>query len=170
MGSVLIHWRTAVVVSLLALAMFLVEGLEKKAYQKGHAQATAEITTDLKDSALRQMEEARKTEDLSRATFAREQSKIEKERQNAETTIADLRRELVRVQRYTQNLIAESGLSKADSPAAAPDEDAARCWQLFSESAARYAELAETADRQRNDLAEWQAYGREVAKMSEVAE
>ena len=109
MGSVLIHWRTAVVVSLLALAMFLVEGLEKKAYQKGHAQATAEITTDLKDSALRQMEEARKTEDLSRATFAREQSKIEKERQNAETTIADLRRELVRVQRYTQNLMPDAG-------------------------------------------------------------
>ena len=43
------------------------------------------------------------------------------------------------------------------------DEAAARGWQLFGNCAKEYAGLAEIADTQRNDLAEWQAYGRVVA-------
>lgn len=42
---------------------------------------------------------------------------------------------------------------------ACPDvEGVATSWELFEESAARYAEMAKTADEQRDELEYWQSY------------
>ena len=143
-----------------------VDAAYERGYDVGYQRAALEIAGRLKDAAIKQAAEAREREKKARESFARKQANIEKEKQHAETVITDLRRELSRVQQHAaaaRNQSSRRNLSAADKAAAAPDETAAKGWILFAESAARYAELAEIADRQRNDLAEWQAYGTTVA-------
>ncbi|UOO81112.1 hypothetical protein LVJ83_09000 [Uruburuella testudinis] len=95
------------------------------------------------------------------AKLAAEQTKIEKERQHAKTVIADLRSELGRLQQYAENQSSRANLPATAAIAGTPDGEAvARGWALFGKCAAEYAGMAEIADEQRNDLAEWQAYGR----------
>lgn len=91
------------------------------------------------------------------------QAKIEKERIHAKTVINSLRSELDRVQQYARNQGGRRNLPATDSTAGASDESVAKGWALFGKCTAEYAGMAEVADQQRNDLAEWQAYGRIVS-------
>ena len=86
---------------------------------------------------------------------------MEKERENAKIAVDNLRSELERVRAYAA--ARSRSLPQATGSAGAVDEATARGWQLFGSCAKEYAGLAEIADTQRNDLAEWQAYGRVVA-------
>ena len=96
--------------------------------------------------------------------LAIEQSKIERERNETSNTIHNLRDELRRVQQYAaSNGNSARGMRKTTCTSGSPDDETAtRGWKLFSESAKRYAELAEIADMQRNAVAEWQAYGNTI--------
>ena len=96
-----------------------------------------------------------------------EQAKIEKERQHAKTVIAGLRGELGRLQQYAENQRGRTNLpATAEAAAASDGKTAAHGWVLFGKCADEYAAVAEVADEQRNDLAEWQAYGRVVEGMN----
>ena len=53
-------------------------------------------------------------------------------------------------------------IEDAEAAAASDGKTADNGWVLFGKCAAEYAGMAEVADEQRNDLAEWQAYGRVV--------
>lgn len=89
------------------------------------------------------------------------QAEVEKERENAKIAVDNLRGELERVRAYVA--ARSRSLPQATGSSGAVDEAATRGWQLFGHCAKEYAGLAEIADTQRNDLAEWQAYGRVVA-------
>lgn len=143
-----------------------VEAAYKRGYDIAYQRATLEISGRLKDAAIKQAAEARERENKARESFARKQANIEKEKQHAETVITNLRRELSRVQQYAadaRNQSSRRNLPTTDKAAATPDEAFAKGWQLFGKCANEYAGMAEIADKQRNDLAEWQAYGNAVA-------
>lgn len=126
-------------------------------YRKGRADEAAKISLALAKAAQTQNENTLNQERQAQQKLHAAQATIEKERNHAQTVAADMRRELDRLRHHAD--IHSRRLPAAPSPTCTPDEDAARGWQLFAQSAERYAELAETADAQRNDLAEWQVYG-----------
>ena len=130
-------------------------------YKAGHAAATAKISADLAQAHGKQAEEVLRKERAAKERLAAEQTKIEKERQNAKTAIAGLRDELGRLQQYAENQRSRANMPKTTAATGASDgQDTANGWLLFGKCAAEYAGVAEVADEQRNDLAEWQAYGR----------
>lgn len=83
----------------------------------------------------------------------------------AEKINADLRVELNRLREYAARKSGRRNLPTTTPSASASDgEEAAKGWQLFGKCASEYAGMAEVADQQRNDLAEWQAYGQTVVE------
>lgn len=157
------YWQTiAVLIVAALLAWFWFDG-NQSAYQRGHNDATAKISLEIAENTRKQTESALKQERSQAADFAEKQAKLEKEKQYAETTINNLRRELNRVQQYAYNQGRRQRLPAADKASGASDEAFAKGWELFGKCTHEYAGMAEIADKQRNDLAEWQAYG-EVIK------
>ena len=132
------YWKPAIATALLLALIAAWQADRRTQYRRGQADKAAEISLALAKAAQTQNENTLN-----------------------QTVAADMRRELDRLRRHADTH--SRRLSAAAAPACSPDEDAARGWQLFAESAARYAVLAVTTDRQRNDLAEWQAYGAVVA-------
>lgn len=123
-------------------------------HQAGYLKAQTEYRLQEAAQTAAVLERERRTA----AQLAAKQAEIEKEKIHAENIIADLRGELDRVrQRVSTRLSAAA--------AGTGDEAAAAGWTLFGHCAAEYAAMAEIADRQRNDLAEWQAYGQAVEGM-----
>ena len=151
------HWKP----TLAAIALLALIGAWRydraRQYTRGQTDKAAEISLALAEAAKKQAEDTLNQERQAQQKLHAAQATIEKERNHAQTVAADMRRELDRLRRHAD--IHSRRLPAAPSPTCTPDEDAARGWQLFAQSAERYAELAETADAQRNDLAEWQAYG-----------
>ena len=132
-------------------------------YRKGEAAATARISATLAEVHGKQAVAVLEQERQAAAALSAEQEKIEKERQHAKTVIAGLRGELGRLQQYAENQRGRTNLpATAEAAAASDGKTAANGWALFGKCAAEYAGMAEVADEQRNDLAEWQAYGRVV--------
>ncbi|MFC3873331.1 hypothetical protein [Neisseria musculi] len=132
-------------------------------YRAGQADKAAEISRSLAAARAEQAAETLAKERKQAAALAAAQAEIEKEKQNAQTAVNHLRRELGRVQQYAAAQSGRRNLPAAAASAGAPDETSAWGWQLFGKCAAEYAAMAEAADHQRNDLAEWQAYGRTVS-------
>lgn len=157
------YWKPAAVVLLLLLSVASFRLIQHTAYKQGYNDATAKISADLAKAQNKQAAEVLAQERKQAAAFAEKQTEIEKEKQYAETVITDLRRELGRLQQHAVHQSRPRNLPATNQAACAPDETATKGWELFGASAARYAELAEVADKQRNDLAEWQAYGKAVA-------
>ena len=155
------YWKPAIATALLLALIAAWQADRRTQYRRGQADKAAEISLALAKAAQTQNENTLNQERQTQQKLHAAQAAIEKERNHAQTVAADMRRELDRLRRHADTH--SRRLSAAAAPACSPDEDAARGWQLFAESAARYAELAETTDRQRNDLAEWQAYGTVVA-------
>ena len=155
------HWRLPAVTFLL-LALIAAWQVDRRTqYRRGQTDKAAEISLALAKAAQTQNENTLNQERQAQQKLHAAQAAIEKERNHAQTVAADMRRELDRLRRHAD--IHSRRLPTAAASACTPDEDSARGWQLFAESAERYAGLAETADAQRNDLAEWQAYGAVVA-------
>ena len=130
-------------------------------YRKGEAAATAHISAALAEVHGKQAVAVLEQERQAAAALSAEQAKIEKERQHAKTVIAGLRGELGRLQQYAENQRGRTNLLET-AEAASDGKTAANGWALFGKCAAEYAGMAEVADEQRNDLAEWQAFGRVV--------
>nr|DAK42236.1 MAG TPA: Protein of unknown function (DUF2514) [Caudoviricetes sp.] len=151
------YWKPLAALAVVGLLFGGWQADRRTQYRRGQADKAAEISLALAKAAQTQNENTLNQERQAQQKLHAAQAAIEKERNHAQTVAADMRRELNRLRRHADTH--SRRLSAAAAPACAPDEDAARGWQLFAESAERYAELAETADAQRNDLAEWQAYG-----------
>ena len=151
------HWKPALATALLLALIAAWQADRRTQYQRGQADKAAEISLALAKAAQTQNENTLNQERQAQQKLHAAQAAIEKERNHAQTVAADMRREFDRLRHHAD--IHSRRLPAAPSPTCTPDEDAARGWQLFAQSAERYAELAETADAQRNDLAEWQAYG-----------
>lgn len=157
---------TAIIVLVVVLVCWLgfVYGVAiPDAEKRGAAVATAKISQDFAVAQGRRVAETLEKERARTAEFAAMQAKIEKERIHAKTVINSLRSELDRVQQYARNQGGRRNLPTTDSTAGASDESVAKGWALFGKCTAEYAGMAEVADQQRNDLAEWQAYGRIVS-------
>ncbi len=132
-------------------------------YRQGYGAATEAIRLENAQLQAKQAVAVLEKERAQAAEFAAAQAEIEKERSHAKTVINSLRGELERVQQYARAQSGRRNLPAADSAAGASDESVAKGWALFGKCAAEYAGMAEVADRQRNDLAEWQAYSRIVS-------
>ena len=155
------HWKP----TLAAIALLALFGAwqydRARQYTRGQADKAAEISLALAKAAKKQTEDTLNQERQAQRKLHAAQAAVEKERQDAQTVITDMRRELDRLRRHTAT---RAALPAAAAPARPSDRtDAAEGWVLLGACAERYADLAETADAQRNDLAEWRAYGEAVA-------
>lgn len=75
-----------------------------------------------------------------------------------------VRDELERVRNYANRRAVSA---RAATATASDGNTAAGSWILFADCTAKYAEMAETADAQRNELAEWRAYGETVSALND---
>ena len=158
-------WTLVVVVCACLLGFWRLDRASQ--YRAGKAAATAHISAALAEVHGKQAVAVLEQERQAAAALSAEQAKIEKERQHAKTVIAGLRGELGRLQQYAENQRGRTNLpATAEAAAASDGKTAAHGWVLFGKCAAEYAGMAEVADEQRNDLAEWQAFGRVVEGMN----
>ena len=158
------HWRPLAAAAVLAILAGLWQADRAHQYRLGAEHTATSIKAKLAEQAAAQTAAARQHERRQADALAAAQVKIEKERQDAQTVITDMRRELDRLRRHTETAARRATMPAAGQTARPSDgADAAAGWLLLGACAERYAELAETADAQRNDLAEWQAYGAVVA-------
>ena len=158
------HWRPLAAAAVLAILAGLWQADRAHQYRLGAEHTAASIKAKLAETAAKQAAAARNTERKQADALAAAQVKIEKERQDAQTVITNMRRELDRLRRHTETAARRTAMPAAGQTARPSDStDAAAGWLLLGQCAQEYADLAETADAQRNDLAEWQAYGAVVA-------
>ena len=157
------YWKQIAIAALIAVLCVAWRIDRASQYRAGEATATARISATLAEVHGKQAVAVLEQERQAAAALSAEQAKIEKERQHAKTVIAGLRGELGRVQQYAENQRGRTNLPKTAATTGTLDDEAiARGWTLFGKCAAEYAGMAEVADEQRNDLAEWQAFGRVV--------
>lgn len=163
MIGVVRYWKPIVLALVIAVVCTAWRIDRASQYRDGKAAATAHISATLSEVHGKQAVAVLEQERQSAAALSAELAKIEKERQHAKTIIAGLRGELGRLQQYAENQRGRTNLpATAEAAAASDGKTAANGWALFGKCAAEYAGMAEVADEQRNDLAEWQAYGRVV--------
>ena len=130
---------------------------------KNHYERQALAAENARINAVRQ------TEQQAAQIYAAKLQTIEQEKQNAQTANANLRRELDRLQqRITQQSHQGASIKNLPQTTHPPaDANAAQGWVLLGECGKRYAAMAEIADRQRDKLAQWQAWGEAVDELSE---
>ena len=156
------YWHPLAAAAVLAILAGLWQADRAHQYRLGAEHTAASIKAKLAETAAKQAAAARNTERKQADALAAAQVKIEKERQDAQTVITDMRRELDRLRRHAETAARRlPAAGQTARPSARTDSAAG--WLLLGACAERYADLAETADAQRNDLAEWQAYGAVVA-------
>ena len=159
MIGVVRYWKPIVLALVIAVVCTAWRIDRASQYRDGKAAATAHISATLSEVHGKQAVAVLEQERQAAAALSAEQAKIEKERQHAKTVIAGLRGELGRLQQYAENQRGRTNLpATAEAAAASDGKTAANGWALFGKCAAEYAGMAEVADEQRNDLAEWQAY------------
>ena len=157
------YWKPLALLALIVAAGVAWRIDRVNQYKAGEVAATAKLNAAITEAHKKQVAEVLEKERQATAALAAEQAKIEKERQHAKTTIAGMRGELGRLQQYAENQRRRTNLPKAATTTGTLNDEAlARGWALFGKCAIEYAGVAEVADEQRNDLAEWQAYGRVV--------
>ena len=163
MIGVVRYWKPIVLALVIAVVCTAWRIDRAKQYKAGEVSTTARMSAALAEAHGKQTWEVLEKERRDAALMKEEQTKIEKERQHAKTVIAGLRGELGRLQQYAENQRGRTNLpATAEAAAASDGKTAANGWALFGKCAAEYAGMAEVADEQRNDLAEWQAFGRVV--------
>ena len=154
------YWKPLAIAALLA-AVYGEYWYGEQRYSAGYRAADAKLKQQQTEALAKQTAAVLEKERQAQAALTVAQAEVEKERENAKIAVDNLRGELERVRAYAA--ARSRSLPQATGTAGAVDEAAARGWQLFGRCAKEYAGLAEIADTQRNDLAEWQAYGRVVA-------
>ena len=159
------YWKPLAAAALLAAVIGGEWLYGRQRYQAGYKAAETKLYVQQTEALAKQTGAVLAQERRQAAALAAAQAEVEKERENAKIAVSHLRGELERVRTYAA---ARGGaLPSTAAASGAADETAARGWQLFGSCAKEYAGLAEVADGQRNDLAEWQAYGRVVAGQAE---
>lgn len=163
--SKLNYWKPLAALAVVGLLFVAWQADRKAEYRRGRDEMSAEISAKLKDSFIEQEKQSREKEKKTAAAFVARQVELEKEKQDAEKINADMRVELNRLREYAAHQSGRRNLPTTTPSARTSDgEEVAKGWQLFGKCAAEYAGMAEVADQQRNDLAEWQAYGQTVVE------
>lgn len=158
-------WKLILVLVVFAICISAWQADRKAEYRRGRDEMAAEISAKLKDSFIEQAKQSREKEKKTAAAFVARQVELEKEKQDAEKINADMRVELNRLRDYSARKSGRRNMPTTTPSASASDgEEAAKGWQLFGKCASEYAGMAEVADQQRNDLAEWQAYGQTIVE------
>ena len=162
---ILKHWKPTLAAALLLALVAAWQADRRTQYRRGQTDKAAEISLALAEAANKQAVVAREKERRAAAELAERQTKLEKERQDAEKSIGAMRLELDRLRQHAARQSGRRNLPATAATAAAPDGAAsAEGWELLGKCAAEYAGLAETADSQAADLREWQAYGGAVSQ------
>ena len=111
----------------------------------------------------------------SQEALANKQKELEDEKRNTEMAIANADHELGRLQNTLASL--KRKLSTTQQTSSPSDAALTQSWTLLGECAKEYQQMGQVADRQRDQLAEWQAYGEtievfreEVKKLENVKE
>lgn len=159
MGFVIKYWRWFAGGGIAVLVISALLGYGEYQYQAGKRAGETKVRTEVAEAVKQQTQTTLEKERQAQAQLAQAQAQIEQERENAKTTITALRTERDRLREYAD--IRRRAVSQTAPAAGASDgAEAARGWQLFSHCSERLSGLAEVTDGYRNDLAEWQAYGR----------
>nr|DAJ47013.1 MAG TPA: Protein of unknown function (DUF2514) [Caudoviricetes sp.] len=159
------NWKLIAVLVVFAICISAWQADRKAEYRRGRDEMSAEISAKLKDSFIEQAKQSREKEKKTAAAFVARQIELEKEKQDAEKNNADMRVELNRLRAHAASQSGRRNLPTTTPSARTSDgEEVAKGWQLLGECASKYAGMAEVADQQRNDLAEWQAYGQTIVE------
>ena len=103
---------------------------------------------------------AQAIERKAQETLAQKQKELEDEKRNTEMAIANADHELGRLQNTLARL--KRQLSTSTSTPSPSDAALTQSWTLLGDCAKEYQEMGRVADQQRDQLAEWQAYGETV--------
>ena len=152
-GFLKLTWKPLLAIAVVALFLFSIWYYGQAQYQKGVANTTAKFNKALEKSG--------KAERSREQNLQAKVDKLEKdavnEREKTKLVIADMQSNADRLQQRAESL-AERLRTNASTTSTSDDAIAAG-WSLFGQCTKRYAEMGAVADRQRNDLAEWQKYG-----------
>lgn len=165
MGFVIKYWRWFAGGGIAVLVISALLGYGEYQYRAGKRAGELKVQTEVAEAVKQQTQATLEKERQAQAQLAQAQAQIEQERENAKTTITALRTERDRLREYADTR--RRAVSQATTAAGASDgAEAARGWQLFSHCSERLSGLAEVTDGYRNDLAEWQAYGKVMQRIS----
>ena len=162
-------WQVVLAVWGVAMLMTACHVQKQRGYAKGYAAAQAKFEAMALSAENARVQAVRQTEQKTAASYAAKLQTIEQEKQDAQIAVHHLRDELSRVQRRVATTT-NQGASAANLPQAArasANANAAQGWVLLGECGKHYAAMAEIADKQRDDLAAWQAYGATVDEMNQ---
>ena len=109
---------------------------------------------------------AQAIERKSQETLANKQKELENEKRKTELAIDNA----AAIDKRMSNTVAalKAKLSNtAGSASAFNENDLARSWTLLEDCTGKYTEVSRVADIQRDDLAEWQAYGETINQFRE---
>ena len=98
--------------------------------------------------------------------LAHKQKELENEKERTKIAVAGADTELNRLQNTISAL--KHKLSNTASGSGASDQALAQSWELLGSCANEYTEMGRDADRQRDELAEWQSYGQVVGEFREA--
>ena len=152
-GILKLTWKPLLTIAVVALFLFSIWLYGQAQYQKGVFNTTAKFKETLAESGKAE----RKREQILQAKVDKLEKDAVNEREKTKLVIADMQSNADRLQQRAESLT-ERLRTNAGSTGA-PDDAVAVGWSLFGHCAKRYAEMGATADRQRDDLAEWQKYG-----------
>ena len=152
-GFLKLTWKPLLAIAVVALFLFSIWFYGQSQYQKGVANTTAKFNKALEESG--------KAERSREQNLQAKVDKLEKdavnEREKTKLVIADMQSNADRLQQRAESFAKQ--LRANASTTSAPDDTLAAGWSLFGQCTKRYAEMGAVADRQRDDLAEWQKYG-----------
>ena len=152
-GFLKLTWKPLLAIAVVALFLFSIWYYGQAQYQKGVANTTAKFNKALEESG--------KAERLREQNLQEKVDKLEKdavnEREKTKLVITDMQSNADRLQQRAESFAKR--LRTNAGTTSAPDDAIAAGWSLFGQCTKRYAEMGAVADRQRDDLAEWQKYG-----------
>ena len=155
------NWRSLVLVVLASLIAVLsyqagADHVQKLWNEEKLVHAQELIIANAKAQAI---------ERKAQETLAQKQKEIEDEKRNTEMAIASADAELGRLHNTLASL--KRKLSTSSSSTSTPNETLTQSWALLGECAKEYQEMGQVTDQQRDQLAEWQAYGETVDQFRE---
>ena len=152
-GFLKLTWKPLLAIAVVAIFLFSIWYYGQAQYQKGVANTTAKFNKALEESG--------KAERLREQNLQEKVDKLEKdavnEREKTKLVITDMQSNADRLQQRAESFAKR--LRTNAGTTSAPDDAIAAGWSLFGQCTKRYAEMGAVADRQRDDLAEWQKYG-----------
>ena len=152
-GFLKLTWKPLLAIAVVALFLFSIWYYGQAQYQKGVANTTAKFNETLAESGKTE----RKREQILQAEVDKLEKDAVNEREKTKLVIADMQSNADRLQQRAESFAKR--LRANASTTSAPDDTLAAGWSLFGQCTKRYAEMGAVADRQRDDLAEWQKYG-----------